>query len=108
MLTPEHIAFWNKKEPQISINEVDVNEYTAWTKGVLIFKVRTFSEIIKVLERHYDVAITNNYTELNNQRFFAKFDIETIDQVLASFQDSEPFDIKKEGNKISITKPLNK
>ena len=107
MLTPDYIASWNKKEQQMRVNVVDVNEYTAWTKGRLIFKVRTFSEIIKVLERHYDVAITNNYKQLNNQRFFAKFDIETIDQVLKSFQDSEPFDIKKEGNKISITKPLN-
>ncbi len=107
MLTPKHIASWNKKKQQIRINEVDVNEYTAWTKGQLIFKVRTFSEILKVLERHYDVAITNNYEQLNNQRFFAKFDIETIDQVLRSFQDSEPFVFKKEGNKIIITKPLN-
>jgi hypothetical protein len=68
MLTPEHIAFWNKKEPQISINEVDVNEYTAWTRVQLIFKVRTFSEI-KRLERHDDVTITNNYKQLNNLRF---------------------------------------
>ena len=74
MLTPEHIAIWNKKEQQIRINEVDVNEYTAWTRGQLIFKVRTFSEIIKVLERHDDVTITNNYKQLNNLRFFAKFD----------------------------------
>ena len=107
MLTPEHIASWNKKEKQIQINEVDVNEYTAWTTGQLIFKVRPFSEIIKVLERHYDVTITNNYKQLNNQRFFAKFDIETIEQVLRSFQDSEPFVFKKEGNKIIITNPLN-
>ena len=107
MLTPEYIASWNKKEKRMRLNAVDVNEYTAWTKGYLIFKIRTFSEIIKVLERHYDVAITNNYIELNNKRFFAKFDIETIDQVLKSFQNSEPFVFKKEGNKISITKPLN-
>ena len=59
------------------------------------------------MERQDDVTITNNYKQLNNLRFFAKFDIETIDQVLKSFQNSEPFVFKKEGNKISITKPLN-
>jgi transmembrane sensor len=108
LLTPNHMASWNKKEQQLRKNEVvDVNEYTAWTRGQMIFKVRPFSEIIKVLERHYDVAITNNYKHLNNQRFFAKFDIETIDQVLESFQGSEPFVFKKEGNKIIITNLLN-
>ena len=36
MLTPEHIAFWNKKEQQTIINAVDVNEYKDLTRGQLI------------------------------------------------------------------------
>ncbi len=105
LLKPQHLASWNKEDKDMKINEVDVTEYTAWAEGRLLFKVRPFSEIIKVLERHYDVAITNNYKKLNTQRFFAKFDTETIEEILVSFQQSEAFDYKIINNKIIINPP---
>jgi len=104
MLAPKHIASWNKSNKNMQIEEVDTSEYTAWTEGKLLFKIRPFSEIIKVLERHYDVSIVNNYKRLNTQRFFAKFDIETIEQVLTSFQQSESFVFERKGNVVTINK----
>ena len=106
-LTPGNLAYWDKDKQQLRVNEVDTDEYTAWTEGILLFKIRPFSEIIKVLERHYDVTIINNYDHLNNIRFFARFDIETIDQVLEAFQTSEPFSYNIQENNITINKPLN-
>ena len=104
VLTPGKIASLNKRNKTIEIKEVDVEEYIAWTQGKLFFKIRPFSEIIEVLERHYDVSITNNYEKLNAQRFFAKFDIETIEEVLNSFQFSEAFEYEVNDNEIIITK----
>lgn len=108
ILNPGHIASWNKSEKNIQIKKVDVTEYTAWTEGVLHFKIRPFSEIIKVLERHYNISITNNYEFLNNQRFFAKFDSENIEQVLNSFKNSEPFLFEIKGDQITINNPKKK
>ncbi|WP_420604001.1 FecR family protein [Flagellimonas sp.] len=105
ILSPNEKATWGKSEKNVRVDEVEVHEYIAWTKGQLLFKIRPFSEIIKVLERHYDVAITNNYHHLDNLRFFATFDIETIDQVMESFQNSEPFSFVRNGNHIIINGP---
>ncbi len=105
ILNPGHIASWNKSGKNIQVKKVDVTEYTAWTEGVLHFKNRPFSEIIKVLKRHYNVSITNNYERLNNQRFFAKFDSENIEQVLNSFKNSEPFSFEIKGEQITINNP---
>ena len=102
ILSPNQKAAWDISEAAIQVDKVDVNEYIAWTQGKLLFKIRTFSEILKVLERHYDVTITNNYPHLNNIRFFATFDIESIDQVMMSFQSSEPFSYQRNGNHITI------
>ena len=105
ILSPNEKATWGKSEKIVQVDEVDIHEYIAWTKGQLLFKIRPFSEIIKVLERHYDVTITNNYHHLDNLRFFATFDIETIDQVMESFQNSEPFSFVRNGNHIIINGP---
>ena len=105
VLMPGYKASWNKSENRMNINEVDIEEHIAWTKGQLLFKSKSFTDIIKVLERTYDVTIINNYQFLNEERFIAKFDTETIEQILISFQNSEKFSYKINGNKITIDKP---
>ncbi|WP_103070429.1 FecR family protein [Aquimarina sediminis] len=106
ILKPGYKFTWDKSGNSFDVNEVDINEYTAWTEGKLLFKSKSFSEIIKILERNYDVVIVNNYAALNEQRFFAKFDIETIEQILISFQNSEDFSYTIKENKITIHKPI--
>ncbi|PXX25733.1 FecR family protein [Arenibacter sp. ARW7G5Y1] len=105
LLAPGQIASWKKLENDMDIAVVDVNEYTSWINGQIIFKIRPFPEILKVLERHYDVSITNNYRLLDSQQFFAKFDTETIEQVMTYFQSSIPFSYIRVGNKIEINQP---
>jgi ferric-dicitrate binding protein FerR (iron transport regulator) len=105
LLVPGQIGSWNKSMDNMKIAETDVNEYTSWINGQIIFKIRPFPEILKVLERHYNVSITNNYRLLDNQQFFAKFDTETIEQVLTYFQNSTPFHYTRTGDKIEIDQP---
>ena len=102
LLAPNQMASWRLSDKQLDIDAVEVAEYVAWTKGLLMFKMRPFSEIVKVLERHYDVRIINNNPALDETRFFATFDIETIDEVMASFQNSVPFSYKREGDLITL------
>lgn len=105
LLEPGQIGSWDKSINNMQIAETDVNEYTSWINGQIIFKIRPFPEIIKVLERHYDVSITNNYRFLDSQQFFAKFDTETIEQVMTYFQSSIPFSYTRVGDEIIINKP---
>jgi hypothetical protein len=104
-LTPNQIASFDRSEKRIRVGQVDANEYIAWTRGELWFQSRTFPEILKVLERHYDVTINNHYSYLDNQKFFARFDSQTIEQVLQLFQNSESFSYTIKGNIIEINRP---
>ena len=105
LLEPGQIGSWNKSMDNINIAETDVNEYTSWINGEIIFRIRPFPEILKVLERHYNVSITNNYRLLDSQQFFAKFDTESIEQVLTYFQNSTPFQYTRNGDRIEINQP---
>jgi len=105
LLEPGQIGSWSKSMDNMKIAETDVNEYTSWINGEIIFRIRPFPEILKVLERHYNVSITNNYRLLDSQQFFAKFDTETIEQVLTYFQNSTPFHYTRTGDIIEINQP---
>lgn len=101
-LKPGFKASWNKKDNNLAIDKVDTSIYTSWKNGKLIFRNTQFKNIIKKLERHYNVVITNNNTKLNEQYFDATFDVETIEQVLNSFNRSFKIQYKIENNQIYI------
>lgn len=101
-LEPGFKASWNKVENKVAINKVDVSMYTGWVDGKLIFKNTQFKHIIKKLERHYNVTITSTNAKLNEEYFDATFDIETIEQVLNSFNKSFKIKYKIENNQIYI------
>lgn len=104
-LKPGFKASWNKNKNNIFVEEVDTNIYTGWINGKLIFKNIQFKNILKKLERHYNVTIINNNAKLNKQYYDATFDIETIEQVLNSFNKSYEIEYTIEKNKIIINEP---
>lgn len=93
----------NGKGSAITIKEVAVEEYIAWVDGIMYFRNEQFSRIIKKLERHYNIQIENEYTDLNEERFTAKFDVENIENALNAFKKIEDFNYKFSNNKIIIT-----
>ncbi|MDD3721734.1 MAG: FecR family protein [Lutibacter sp.] len=101
-LKPGFKASWNKANNNVAVKEVDTDIYTEWKNGKLIFKNVQFKNIIKKLERHYNVIIINNNSKLNEKNYDATFDVETIEEVLNSFNKNYEFDYTIENNKIII------
>lgn len=104
-LTPGQMALWDKTNEKISVKDVETSEYTSWIQGRLVFENRTFEEMLRVLERTYNVKIVNHYTELNKERFRARFEGETIEQVMETFVKSRLFSYTIKDNTIIIDKP---
>ena len=102
VLTPGKMATWDKRNKSINVNEVDVNNYISWIEGKLVFANTPFSDIIKRLERNYNVEIINNNLILDTQLYDATFDIETIEEVLNSFNKSYAIKYIISNNKIII------
>ena len=105
LLTPGHEAAWSKSVQKMFVKAVDTRLYTAWKDGFLLFKKATYGDIIKKLERHYDVVIENHYQLLDSQVYTATFNnkVDKIEDVLESFKEDTPFNYTRVNNKIIIT-----
>lgn len=101
-LKPGFKASWNKTSNNVAVKEVDTDIYTGWKNGKLIFKNIQFKNIIKKLERHYNVTIINNNSKLGEKNYDATFDVETIEEVLNSFNKNYEFEYTIKNNKIII------
>lgn len=86
------------------IEDVDVTPYIAWTKGIVYFENEKMSEIIKKLERQFNVQIVNESDILGELRFTGMFDKEDIDLVLKTIQTHTYFNYTKNGKTIIIKK----
>lgn len=104
-LKPGYKAEWDTDTGKTVFDKVDTDIFTGWIEGRLVMKNLSFENIIKKLERHYDVVIINNYTELNKEVFTASFDIESIQEVLASFSENRAFKFQTDNQTIIINKP---
>ncbi|MGX1929628.1 FecR family protein [Flagellimonas sp. 2504JD4-2] len=90
------------KDGRLYRESVDVSGYIAWIDGVLVFENERLENILRRLERHYDVSITNNYTAINDNRYTGYFDIESVYDILRTFSKHKPFVYEVNGNYITI------
>lgn len=104
-LQPGHMAVWNRAEKSMKISEINTQLFTGWMYGRIIFSHMPFEDIIKKLERNYNVEIENRYEALNKIRFNASFDTETITEVFEAFSKNYPLKFKVLGKKVIIDKP---
>jgi len=103
-LEPGYMGVFNKQDKNIVNQKVNTALYTSWMKGNLVFRNESFENIIKKLERHYNVAIINNNVELANERFNATIETkhETIEEVFRYFNKVYQIEYQIVENKIII------
>jgi len=90
---------------QFLIENVDVTPYISWTQGILSFENEEMSEIIKRLQRQFNIKIVNKHEKLGERRFTGMFDEEDLDRILRTIQAHTHFSYSKVGNTITITEP---
>lgn len=88
-LSPNQQAVFDKKNSNIAINEVKAIYSSEWTKGLISFDEEKLANIVRELERLYNVKITIADDSLLNYRFYGNFtrteqSIEDVLDVLAS------------------------
>ncbi len=101
-LEPGHMATWNRDLNDISFEEVDVDMYVAWIGGKITFNHLAFKDIVKKLERHYNVSIQNTNKVLDEEVFTASFDKETLEEVLNTFSRNFAIQFNIENNQVVI------
>jgi ferric-dicitrate binding protein FerR (iron transport regulator) len=79
------------------IKEVDVSLVTAWKDGKLAFRDESFVEIVKKINRWYNVELMIIDEALKTYSYQATFMDETLDEVLKLLQFSAPIRFKDLG-----------
>ena len=103
MLSPGYKASIDKEIFNISKSKVNSKIYTSWVDGDVIFRNETFEQIIKKLQRLYNITIINN-SKISNQLFNASINVEKekIEEVLGYFNKIYNIDFQIFNNKIII------
>lgn len=104
-LMPNQKLFLNKKTGEMRISKMEAKRSTEWTNGNLFFDEEILPDIIKELERDYDVSITLADDSLKTFRFYGSFikrdcRIEDILDMLAS---TGKIKYKVEGKQIELS-----
>lgn len=102
MLQPGQQAIWEKTQVKPLKKEVENANYRDWADGKLIVKDTKFSEIIKRLERRFDVTINIEKEALKNEKFTAQFEKESIEEILTYFQVVQEFEFEVTNRTIVI------
>jgi ferric-dicitrate binding protein FerR (iron transport regulator) len=104
ILNPGFKGAYNKTTRDISIKKVNTKIHTSWVEGHVVFRNVSFENIIRKLERLYNVTIVNNNEELARARFNATIetDDETIEKVFDYFSKVYDIDYDIVENKIIV------
>lgn len=99
LLKPGEQSYIGKSD-QLKKHIVNTNVFTSWRNGILIFQKDPLQEIVKKLERWYNVSITvTPQTQLKNYRFTGTIEMESLTEVLELIRVTAPikynYDVRK-------------
>lgn len=101
-LTPGDRIVYNKTSNKLTKDQVDVELFSSWVNGYLVFEDETISEIFKKLERFYNKKIRIEGTT-GNAFFTGKLDLaENLESVLNNISFSVPLSIDNQSDVIVI------
>lgn len=103
-LSPGFKGSVDKENFKVDKFKINTKIYTSWIDGQVIFRRESFNQIIKKLERLYNVTIINNNEKISEELFNASIDIEEekIEDVLNYFNKIYNIEYQLFNNKIII------
>jgi ferric-dicitrate binding protein FerR (iron transport regulator) len=103
LLSPENLAVYNTRSKQLKILHQDAYTALNWIENKLIFDGETFEEIIRVLERCFNIEVTIHQESIKQRRFAGDFvKHETIEQIFNVMATDGKFNYAIQGNSIDI------
>lgn len=104
ILKPNEQVVYNRRSGTMHKNTVDAMAYGAWVNGNLDFSGQTLAQILKAIERHYNVEFSVAAGIDMNKRYTMNFKKdESIDNVLRVLTlTSGSIKYKKDGNTIKL------
>lgn len=103
LLKPNQRAIINKEQKDVIVKRVVAYDAAAWTKGKIIFNNVVFGNIIRRLERDYNVKIIVKDPKLNELRFIVDFqNAQSIGEILDIMTANNDFHYERKNNVITV------
>ena len=83
-IVPNEQYEWNQSDKKYKVAKVQVNKTIQWINGLLQFDNEPLGEILKRLERKYDIIISCKNEKMKQKKFTGAFRDENLHQVLKS------------------------
>jgi len=90
ILEPNESCIYNSLSDSSKILSIKSSEKLSWLDGKLTFKYESFEEVIRKLNRWYNVNIVIKDESLESYSYYATFQNETLDEVLKLLQYTAP------------------
>ncbi|WP_372934181.1 FecR family protein [Mariniphaga sediminis] len=107
MLPGEKASFWSN-ENKLYLDNVDVEKYISWKEGVLMFRDDSMSEVVRRLNRWFNVDIKLIGNDLEDYVYTATFENESLTQILDLLKMSAPIEYSIKPRKRNDDKTFQK
>jgi transmembrane sensor len=110
ILEPNQKASFDKGKRQFSVDPVeDAGSYIAWTSGWFSFSQEMLSDVLRKLERYYNVEFVCESEILSTGLISGKLDLkDSLEQVMMVLSDVAGIEYRLHENKITLTKSVQK
>jgi transmembrane sensor len=102
-LTANQKATFHKDTKQLLFNNANADLYTSWKENLLIFDNENFADVIKKLERWYDVTVMVQGTDSIKDRFTLTIKSESLREVLELISYTTDIEYTIKANQVTIT-----
>lgn len=89
-LTPNQQFSFNTQTGTSETFSGDLYEFVAWKDGRIVFRNKPMSEVVKKISQHYNVEIELRGKQLQDYRYRATFEEESLNEILKLLRMSSP------------------
>jgi len=104
ILSPGERGVFKMKENVFTVKKVDTRVYTSWKDGRLVFKDAPLSEVMKRINRWYNVDMTANDKTIEHFNYTVNFENDSLPAVLKVLEEMTPIRITLSGSRIFVTR----
>jgi len=104
ILSPGERSVFKTKKDVFIVKKVDTRIYTSWKDGSLIFKDTPLSEVMKRINRWYNVDMVANDKTIEQFNYTVDFENDSLSAVLKLLKEMTPIRFTISGNRIFVTR----
>ena len=104
ILRPNQQGTFDKNTSNLVSTNVDVTLFTAWKNNKIVFKDLTMGQILKQIERAYDVEVKNDNETIILEKFTGEFDNESVETIFKALSTSLSFTYEIQQQHVHIKK----